>query len=121
MERFASSGHARVQRSSLGLFSGLDDARCCDSREESAPVGSAVETACSAFGHAAGAGKAPGASVVVSMYGRLEWVRCDGGGGACEAGREGGRERRGVGVGCVSMGGVCVERERREEEGGRGR
>ena len=34
VERFASFEHARVQRNSLGFFSGLDDARCCNSREE---------------------------------------------------------------------------------------
>ena len=57
------------------------------------------------------------------MYGRLEWMGCDGGGGACEAGREGGRGRRGVGVGVLCEHGwcVCVGRERREEEGWRGR
>merc|ERR1719414_1962694 len=38
VERFASFEHARVQRSSLGFFSGLDDARCCNSREESGAV-----------------------------------------------------------------------------------
>ena len=32
----------------------------------------------------------------------------DGGGGVCEAGRAGGREMGGVGVGCVGMWVVCV-------------
>ena len=40
---------------------------------------------------------------------------------ACEAGRAGGRGRRGVGVGCVGMGGVCGRGEERRREGGRGR
>ena len=35
------------------------------------------------------------------------WVGDCGGGGACEAGRAGGRVKGGVGMGCVGMGGVC--------------
>ena len=53
------------------------------------------------------------------MYGRLEWVGgAGGGGGVWLGGKEEGR-RRGVGVGCVGMGGVCGGR-REGEGGGRG-
>ena len=38
---------------------------------------------------------------------------------ACEAGRAGGRGRRGVGVGCVGMGGVCGREGGGKKEGGR--
>ena len=47
------------------------------------------------------------------MYGRLEWVVVM---VMVVAGRAGGREKGGVGVGYVGMGGVCGGR--REEEGG---
>ena len=40
-----------------------------------------------------------------------------GGGGACEAGRAGGRVMGGVGVGCVGMGGVCGRGGWRKEGG----
>ena len=50
---------------------------------------------------------------------------CDGGGGGVCGwkGRKEGKERgrRGVGVGCVGMGGVCGMGEERRREGGRGR
>ena len=38
VERFASFEYARVQQSSLGFFSGMDDARCCNSRKRSGAV-----------------------------------------------------------------------------------
>ena len=55
------------------------------------------------------------------MYGRLEWVVDYGGGGACEAGRAGGRVKGGVGVGCVGRGGVCGRGGGGKKEEGRER
>ena len=64
---------------------------------------------------------APGANVSwwFSMYRRPEWVGVMVVVG-CVAGRAGGREKGGVGVGCVGIGGVCGW-ERPEEGGGRRR